>query len=84
MIHANSNAMRTWLWQDVVDCVGHFNLSLSNLMLYSIGIVLTIFTICTLIDQLRIMTVEKYFFNWYDRKIALRADCFVNKLINNE
>ena len=27
LIHANSNTMRQWLWQDTVDCVGHFERS---------------------------------------------------------
>lgn len=79
LIHANSNAMRTWLWQDVVDCVGHYSLSLSSLILYSMGIVLAVFLVCNLIDQLRIATLEKWFFNWYDRKIAAKADNFVTK-----
>lgn len=68
LIHANSNAMRNWLWKDTVDVVGHYySLSTVSLILYSIGTVLAIFLICNLIDQLRIATLEKWFFNWYDR-----------------
>lgn len=77
LIHANSNAMRQWLWKDFVDCVGHYSLPLWSLMLYSVGIVLAIFIVCNLIDQLRIATVEKVFFRWYDNKMAVKA----NKII---
>lgn len=80
LIHANSNAMRTWLWKDTVDCVGHYDLSLYSLFFYSTGVVLVIFVLCNLIDQLRIVTFEKWFFKWYDRKYAIKADAFVNRL----
>ena len=81
LIHANSNAMRQWLWKDTVDVIGHYTtLPLGQLIVFSVGVVLTIFIVCNLIDQLRIATVEKWFFNWYDRKLSAKADAFVNKL----
>lgn len=80
LIHANSEAMRTWLWKDTVDVVGHFGLPLGQLVLFSIGVVLAVFIICNLIDQLRIATLEKWFFNWYDNKLSTKADAFVNKI----
>ena len=71
LIHANSNAMRNWLWKDTVDVVGHYySLSTVSLILFSIGTVLAIFLICNLIDQLRIATLEKWFLNWYDRNFS--------------
>lgn len=82
LIHANSNAMRTWLWKDTVDCVGHYSLQLGALMLYSIGVVLAVFIICNLMDQLRIATVEKCFFNWYDRQFAAKVNTCVNRFVN--
>lgn len=81
LIHANSNAMRIWLWKDIFDCVGHFSLPLSSLVLYCVGVVLAVFISCNLIDQLRIATVEKWFFNWYDKKISVKAETLVNKII---
>lgn len=81
LIHANSNAMLTWLWKDTVDVVGHYTLPLGQLMLFSVGVVLAIFMVCNLFDQLRIATLEKWFFNWYDHKIASKADSFVNNKI---
>lgn len=70
LIHANSDAMRTWLWKDTLDVVGHYSLPFGQMVLFSVGGVLTIFVICNLIDQLRIATVEKWFFEWYDNKIS--------------
>ena len=82
LIHANSNAMRTWLWKDTIDVVGHYTLPFGHLILFSIGVVLVIFVICNLIDQIRIATVEKWFFEWYDRKISVKAEALVNRIIS--
>ena len=85
LIHANSDAMRTWLWKDTIDVVGHYSLPLGDFVLFSVGGVLAVFLVCNLIDQLRIVTIEKLFFNWYDRKVSVKADALVNKIlkINN-
>ena len=81
LIHANSDAMRTWLWKDTVDVIGHYSLPLYQLIIFSFIVVITIFIVCNLIDQLRIGTVEKWFFNWYDKKMNNKADALVNKLL---
>lgn len=83
LIHANSDAMRTWLWKDTVDVVGHFSLPLGSLILYSVAAVLFVFIVCNLIDQLRIATLEKWFFRWYDTKLAPKADSWIRRLTNN-
>lgn len=67
LIHANSDAMRTWLWQDTVNCVGHYSLPLGELILYSVGVVIAIFALCNIIDILRTKFIERPFFKWYDR-----------------
>lgn len=82
LIHANSSAMRTWLWKDTVDVVGHYNLPFYQLVLFSTGVVLAIFIVCNLIDQLRIATLEKWFFNWYDKKWSAKADAFISRIIS--
>lgn len=69
LIHANSSAMRTWLWKDTVDCVGHYSLPLGKLILFSIGTVLIVFIACSIIDQLRLLLIEKPFFKWYDKRM---------------
>lgn len=81
LIHAQLDAMRRWLWKSVVDCVGNYTLPLGSLVLYSIGTVMTIFVVCNIIDQLRINTLEKVFFKWYDKRLSTKADMFINKLI---
>ena len=80
LIHANSNAMRTWLWKDTVDVVGHYTLPLGQLVLFSFGVALAVFLVCNLIDQLRIATLEKWFFKWYDNRLSEKAEAFVNKI----
>ncbi len=80
LIHANGDAMRTWLWTDTVNAAGHFSLSLGNLILFSIGVVLAVFTVCSIIDQLRIQLLEKPFFKWYDKHFGDK----LNKLIYSE
>lgn len=84
LIHANSSAMRTWLWKDTVDAVGHFSLSFGYLVLFSCGVVLAIFIICNLIDQFRIATIEKCFLNWFDSKIAVKANIWLEQLIDKK
>lgn len=80
LIHAGSNAMLVWLWKDTIDVVGHYTLPLGQLVLFSVGVVLAIFLVCNLIDQLRIATLEKWFFNWYDRKLSSKVDAFLNRI----
>ena len=56
LIHANSNTMRQWLWRDTLDCIGHFDTPFY--WLYAIGCALAIYVICTIIDYIRIKTIE--------------------------
>lgn len=81
LIHANSDAMRTWLWQDTVDVVGHYLLPLIQLVAYTITVVLAVFVICNILDQIRIHTVEKWFFRWYDNRVSAKADAWIQKVI---
>ena len=66
IIHTNSQTMRDWLWKDVVGCVDNYYST--HYMIYSIIWVLLIFVICFLLDQVRIHTVEKWFFVLYDKR----------------
>lgn len=68
LIHANSDAMRQWLWKDTVDCVGHYDLPPLQLTLYIISAVIIIFIVCTAIDRLHFHLIEQPFFRWYDKK----------------
>lgn len=65
LIHAHSDAMRQWLWKDILDVVGHYNDKL--MPFYSIGCVVCIFIVCILIDIVRISLIEMPFFQWWDK-----------------
>ncbi|MFI3327331.1 MAG: acyltransferase, partial [Clostridia bacterium] len=56
LIHANSDKMREWLWQDTLNNVGAYDLSWTAI--HAIGSVLCIFIICSVIDILRIKLIE--------------------------
>lgn len=66
LIHANSDTMRQWLWNDTIDCVGHYGLPLRQQVTYCISTVVIIFSICSVIDIIRKKTLENLFFKWYD------------------
>ena len=73
LIHANSDTMRRWLWQTVLDVKGAFSLSTLLLILHAILSVLGIFIVCVVIDQIRIRTIERY--------VLDKAEKGVNKLL---
>jgi len=66
LIHANSSTMRNWLWKDLVDVVGNYNLPLLQLILYSICAVIGVFCTCACIDILRKRFIEIPIMNWFD------------------
>ena len=66
LIHAQSAAMRKWLWKDVLDCVGAYDLG-KMLIVHLVCSVLGIFLVCSLIDMLRIRFIEKPCLALYDR-----------------
>ncbi len=57
LIHTNSDSMRRWLWEDIVDCRGHYEDSL--MPLYSMACVVGIYTVCAAIDMVRMSIIEK-------------------------
>lgn len=65
LIHANSDTMRQWLWRDTLDNVGHFD---GNIYLHAIFSVLCVYSICTIIDIVRIRLLEKPFFKWFESR----------------
>lgn len=64
LIHANSDTMRQWLWKDMIDCIGHY-----NVVIYAPIVVVCIYVCCSFIDYLRIISFEK----WVMQKIDKRA-----------
>ncbi len=65
LIHANNDAMREWLWKDLLDNVGAYGTN--YLFAHAIISVVLIYIICTLIDIGRINFIEKPFFKFYDK-----------------
>ena len=65
LIHTNSDAMRQWLWKEFVNVEGLYNTD--HYVVYSILIVLGVYMVCTIIDQLRIAIFEKPLFKQLDR-----------------
>ena len=68
LIHANSDTMRRWLWQETVDCVGHFGDSVMWTFGYSCVSVLVIFIVCSAIEVFRAKLIEPKLFELiYDK-----------------
>lgn len=65
LIHANSDAMRQWLWKDTLDNVGMFYSP--YFFIHAIGCVIGVFAVCSFIDHLRIRFIEKPFFKLWDK-----------------
>lgn len=60
LIHANSDTMRKWLWQTLLNVKGAFSLSTPLLVLHATLSVLGVLIVCLIIDQIRIRTVERF------------------------
>ena len=50
-IHANSDAMRTWLWQNLLRNVDFYDSRW--LIVHAFGSVISVFAVCTVIDVVR-------------------------------
>ena len=66
LIHANSNAMRQWLWKDTLDNVENYA---GNIYLHAVVSVLAVYATCTAIDFIRIQLLEKPVFKVIDQKL---------------
>lgn len=65
LIHANSDAMRKWLWRDTLRNVEMYDSQYC--ILHAVLSVIAVFVVCSLIDFLRIKFIEKPFFVFYDK-----------------
>ena len=65
LIHANSDIMRWWLWYDICHNIDW--VSSPYMPLHAIGCVLAIFSVCIIIDKIRIYVFEKPTFKIVDR-----------------
>ena len=73
MIHAGSEAMRQWLWSDLLQVVPMYESPF--LVLYAILCVAAIYIVCALIEWLRLRVAEQPFMRLWDR-------CLQDKVIN--
>lgn len=76
LIHANSDAMRNWLWKEVLNNVEMYNSKW--LVLHAITSVIAIYVICTAIDSFRIRYIEKPFFNFLNPYINKTIERYKN------
>ena len=81
LIHSNSGAMMKCLWGEVFNVVNHFSLPTLHLVLYSVGVVLVVYCICTIMDQMRMILLEKPFFKWYDKHLDIKLNDYKNRLL---
>ena len=56
LIHANSDTMRVWLWEDLLNCSGQYGKP--TLFLHAVLSVIIVFSVCNLIDFLRRRFIE--------------------------
>lgn len=71
LIHANSDTMRQWLWQDVCNNAGQYGSGL--LVVHAFGVVAAVYAVCTAIDWCRIQFLERPFFKAFDRHCVYKS-----------
>lgn len=69
LIHANSDMMRHWLWRDIANMCGLYEIG-GGFALEMIVVVLLIYIVCTLMDYIRIQCIEKPIFKFLDNKLT--------------
>jgi len=70
LIHTNNDMMHKWLWQDLLNNVGHYQ---GNIYLHSILSILGVFMVCSVIDQLRLKWIERPLFKVLDTYMEKRG-----------
>ncbi|WP_148372651.1 acyltransferase family protein [Bacteroides bouchesdurhonensis] len=59
LIHASSNTMRTWLWQDILNMPSLATASLWQVLIITLSTPIVIFMVCSAIDYLRRIWIER-------------------------
>lgn len=68
LIHASSDTMRQWLWQDTLAIPSFLNMSIGEAALRSALIPIAIFIVCSLIDIPRRQWIEKPMMKYLNKK----------------
>lgn len=76
LVHANSDAMRKVLWQDLLDVPAACALPLPLLVLHAVGSMLGVFAVSSLLDWLRLRYIEPRYMAWYDANEEKMARTF--------
>jgi len=66
LIHANSDAMRQFLWGDLLKNTNYYDSP--YLIVHAIFSVFAVYSICVCIDQCRIYLLEKPLFNYIEKR----------------
>lgn len=69
-IHASSDAMRTMLWKDMFNVQNAYSFSLGRLIVYSIGTVILVFAVSSIIDYMRLKFIERPMFRVINQRTA--------------
>jgi len=80
LIHANSDAMRKWLWRDMLNNSHWFNTQ--YFLIHAVTAVIVIYIICVLIDNLRIRFLERPLFQWWSQNGENRILCAAHALFS--
>lgn len=70
MIHANSDTMRRFLWQDLLNNTSYYDSSF--LVVHAILSVILVYVVCVCIDQLRINFLEKPLFRYINLGLNMK------------
>lgn len=67
LIHANSDIMRSWLWKDMLSNTGMYETKYT--LLHACLTVLIVYMVCSLMDYLRIISLERPMIQFLDKVI---------------
>lgn len=67
LLHNTNAIMNRWLWEKITDNIGVYHTG--NVYLHAILCTFSVFAVCSLIDYIRIHTLERWLFRWIDRKL---------------
>lgn len=82
LIHANSSAMRQWLWEEMVETSNHIFPEWAPSIGYAVISVLLVFSICSLIEYLRLTLVETWLITKVENLIKNFFPLFRNRISN--
>ena len=85
LIHANSDAMRRFMWRDLLHVDTFYSLPLTTLIIKSLFICLGIFIVCSILDMIRIYLFEEPLFKNFEpiEKMILKIWSAIKKVSFN-